>query len=167
MMGNGTLVVAGVIIAGVVAYTWLRKQATPPADGDANETPPSSRRNGGKAFSESEKRLFEEHLKTFERDYLAYLLAKEARYRHFPIATLEALAQQYGASKGDPPYTPNLDLPKQGVPSPTVSKLMEAWLAANDDAPTAGLPTFRIQRTIKARLERKVAEICDKAAQTH
>lgn len=166
-MGNGTLVIAGVIIVGMLTYTWLRKQATPLADGDANETPPFSRRNGEKAFSESEKRLFEEHLKTFERDYLAYLLAKEARYRHFPIATLKALAQQYGASKGDPPYRPKLDLSKQGVSGPTVSKLMKAWLAANDDAPADGSSIFRIQHTIKARLERQVAEICDKVAQTH
>lgn len=172
MTDSGTLFagfpipIVGIIIVGIVAYALFRKQKTTHVDNSTSPTSRPSGRGAGLSQSDNSKRLFEEHLKTFEQDYLAYLLAKEARQRRLPLATREALAHQYGANKGDPPYRPNLDLPKKGVPSAEVTQLMKAWLAANDNAPTDDPPSFRVRRIIKARLDRQVAEICDKAAQT-
>lgn len=153
-----------IVIACIVTYALFRKQATARS---AKSTSRSDKHWPDSSQDNNYKRLFEEHLKTFEQDYLAYLLEKEVLRRRLPLVTLEALAQQYGASKGDPPYTPYLDLPKKGMPSATVSKLLTDWLTTNEDTPTDDPLSFRVWSVIKARLERKVAEICDKAAQTH
>lgn len=156
-----------VIIVGILIYTLLRKRETTHTDESRLPISCSDGYDVDSSQDENWRRLFDEYMKAFEEKYLAYLLRKEALRRDFPLATLEDFAQQYGAIKSEPPYTPNLDLPKKGVPSDTVSKLMDAWLVANDDMPTNGLPSFRVRRIIKARLDRQVAEICDKVTQTH
>lgn len=170
MTDNGTLLagisIAGIAIVGIVAYMLLRKQTAQHKAEEVN-LPPRSNGSGSSSGQSNAKRLFEEHLQAFERAYLAYLLEKEALRRHLPIETLEAFTQRYGANKGDPAYTPNLDLPKKGVPSPEVTKLMDAWLAANDDQPSDDPPSFRVRRVIKARLDKQVAEICDEATKVH
>ncbi len=154
-------------ICGAVIYTRNRSQATEHPDNPPVSRPPRGGHGAGAKKDDDAERLFMEYLKTFERDYLAYLLEEEVLNRDLPMATLRALAQQYGASKGDPHCTPNLDLPKKGVPSEKVTELMRAWLAKNDDSPTNDPPSFRVRRIIKERLMRQVTEICDKAAQTH
>lgn len=164
------LLFGAIVFGGVICYAlWQQKRKAKPSQTESltstkvhhPQTVPQV-----SADKDKENRLFSEHLQAFERDYLAYLLEKEALTRDLPLAVIEALTKQYGASKGDPSYTPNLDLPAKGVSSERVTQLMEAWLAANDKRPSDDPPSFRVRRVIKARLDRKVTEICDKIAQT-
>ena len=157
----GIIILAGLALFYIVRQRKGKEGSSRPSSPDGHQPVRSTPELKGKA-----KRLFAEHLQAFERAYLAYLLEKEALARDLPMATLDALAQQYGTNRGDPPYRPNLDLPAKGVPSQQVTQLMEAWLVANGDRPSGDPPAFRIRRVIKSRLDRRVAEICDKDSRT-
>lgn len=161
----GAIVFGGVICCAL----WQQKRKAKPSQTESNaskELHHPQPVHQVPTAKDKENRLFTEHLQAFEHDYLAYLLEKEALARDLPLAAMEDLAKQYGTSKGDPPYTPNLDLPVKGVSSERVTQLMDDWLATNDNHPSDEPPSFRVRRVIKARLDRKVTEICDKIAQS-